>query len=50
MENQKSVKEGKMKKRPTQFYLEILNILKELYKEGITYQDAHKRNFLVEGW
>ena len=26
-------KEGNIKKRPTQFYLEILNILKELYKE-----------------
>lgn len=51
-ENSKTIyeyfEEGKMKKRPTQFYLEILNILKELYKEGITYQDAHKRNFLVE--
>lgn len=40
--------EGAMKKRPTQFYLEILNILKELCNEGIIYQDAHRRNFLVD--
>ena len=41
-------KETNMKKRPTQFYLEILNILKELYNQGITYQDVHKKNFLIE--
>ena len=51
-ENSKTIydyfKEGNMKKRPTQFYLEILYILRELYNEGITYKDAHRRNFLVE--
>lgn len=41
-------KEGNMKKRPTQFYLEILKILKELFDNGIMYRDVHARNFLVE--
>ena len=41
-------KDGKMKKRPTQFYLEILNILKELCNNDIIYRDVHKRNFLVD--
>jgi len=41
-------KDGNMKKRPTQFYLEILNILRELSNNGIIYIDVHKGNFLVE--
>jgi len=36
-----------MKKRPTQFYLEILKILKELCNEGIYYTDIHTKNFLI---
>ena len=39
--------EGNMKKRPTQFYLEILKILKELCNEGIYYTDIHTKNFLI---
>ena len=35
------------KKRPTQFYLDILKILKELCNEGIIYTDVHLRNFMV---
>ncbi|MBR6689935.1 MAG: hypothetical protein IKL65_01220 [Bacilli bacterium] len=38
---------GKMQKRPTHFYLEVLKILKELYKEGIVYTDVHTKNFLI---
>lgn len=38
---------GNLKKRPTQVYLDILKILKELYKEGIIYTDVHRRNFMI---
>lgn len=38
---------GKMKKRPTHFYIEVLKILKELYNEGIIYTDIHTKNFLI---
>lgn len=38
---------GNMKKRPTQLYLEILKILKELCENGIIYTDVHRRNFMV---
>lgn len=38
---------GNLKKRSTQFYLDILKILKELCNEGIIYKDVHRRNFVV---
>lgn len=38
---------GKMKKRPTQFYLELLKILKELCNNGIIYTDVHRKNIMV---
>lgn len=43
----KYFKEHNMKKRPTEFYLEVLKILKELYSEGIVYTDIHTKNFLI---
>lgn len=43
----KYFKEHNMKKRPTEFYLEVLKILKELCNEGIVYTDIHTRNFLI---
>lgn len=38
---------GNMKKRQTQFYLDVLKILKELCNQGIIYTDVHIRNFMV---
>lgn len=35
-------------KIPTYYYLEILKILKELFKEGIIYKDIHSNNFLYK--
>lgn len=40
-------KEGNLIKRPTEFYLEILKILKEMLDSGILYTDLHSKNFLV---
>ena len=39
---------GKLTKRPTQYYLEILKILKELLENGILYQDIHGGNFIID--
>ncbi len=38
---------GNMKKRSTEFYLDILKILKELCNQGIIYKDVHRRNFMI---
>lgn len=37
---------NKYKNHPTNYYIQILKILKELFKVGITYQDIHSNNFL----
>lgn len=33
---------------PTEIYLKVLKILKELYKNGILYCDIHSNNFLIQ--
>lgn len=38
----------KIKKEPTYFYLKILEILKEMYDNGIVYSDTHGKNFMVD--
>lgn len=41
-------KEEKKQILPTKIYVQILNIIKELYDKGIYYQDIHERNFKIK--
>lgn len=40
-------KNKELKKNPVQCYIEMLEILKELYNVGVVYSDLHAKNFLI---
>lgn len=40
-------KGNKILQLPTEYYIKVLNILRELYQNGIIYSDVHGKNFLV---